>query len=371
MPKRVLDGEALWLSDKLNMVEPPRFRGEYANMHPLALANGSFECDSNKVWRAVYSYNRPDVSREIVAAILDEFERVHLLFRWTVEAGKVWGYWTGQEKPGRLPSAARMKERHEKEGLNPPSDQLERFQKSPITGIQRETIGQPLCSDTGGAIRSTIAEFLNNTGVSGVGSQQETIGQPIGSLGFGSGSGSGIGNGSDSGVQSISAQHPNLTSSHSEERQDNPLSTVKSVSSVPVLEPSPTPNEEDEASSLCQLLSDLISRSVGGDWQEHALAILKKFEFKQVEAISRWALDGVQDPDTSKFWKSCTFSMKNLRQHLLRIDGGGKLPPIVVQFTAFTKKSSVNSSTGNGRQQEYKQAQYSVATRRTTNAFLK
>jgi hypothetical protein len=110
---------------------------------------------------------------------------------------------------------------------------------------------------------------------------------------------------------------------------------------------------------------------VGGDWREHALAILTKFTYTEVEAICRWALDGQQDPDTSKFWKSCTFSMKNLRHHLLRIDDGGKQPPIVVQFTAFTKKNSGNASAGNGRQPEYKQSQYSAVARRTTNAFLK
>ena len=43
MPKRVVDGEAVWTSRKLKMIEPEWVRGEYTNLLPLALANGVFE----------------------------------------------------------------------------------------------------------------------------------------------------------------------------------------------------------------------------------------------------------------------------------------------------------------------------------------
>lgn len=102
MPARIIDGEALWRSDKLSKVEPPNFRAEYANMIPLALADGTFECNPRRVWSDVYAYNRPDIDIETVSAILDEFERVGLLTRKGDEKGKIWGFWVGIE--ARLPS---------------------------------------------------------------------------------------------------------------------------------------------------------------------------------------------------------------------------------------------------------------------------
>jgi hypothetical protein len=78
----------------------------------------------------------------------------------------VWGFWVGIDKPGRLPSAARQKERHEKTGEAVPQEKLREF----------------------------LGELIGN--------QQETIGMPIGSLGLGSGSGLGIGNGDGSGFGS-------------------------------------------------------------------------------------------------------------------------------------------------------------------------
>ena len=36
MPKRVIDGEGLWRSEKLARVQPEKFRAEYANQIPLA-----------------------------------------------------------------------------------------------------------------------------------------------------------------------------------------------------------------------------------------------------------------------------------------------------------------------------------------------
>jgi len=125
MPKRIINGEALWRSDKLAKVNPPKFRAEYANILPLALANGVFEVNPSRVWSEVYSYNRTDVSRGEVAKILQAFEDVGLLFRWTDDTGKAWGYWTGSEKPGRLPSRSMRK--HYEVGPTPPQDQLSAY----------------------------------------------------------------------------------------------------------------------------------------------------------------------------------------------------------------------------------------------------
>lgn len=127
MPKRIVDGEGVWQSDKLARVQPESFRAEYANLIPLALANGSFECNARRVWSSVYGYNRPSMTAEIVGKVLDEFERVGLLFRWKDSAGREWGYWTGIEKSGRLPSASRISSEHYKVGAMPPADELRRF----------------------------------------------------------------------------------------------------------------------------------------------------------------------------------------------------------------------------------------------------
>jgi len=98
----MVDGDALWRSDKLAQVQPPEFRAEYANLIPLALADGTFECNPRRVWADVYSYNRPDVDVRLVEKILSEFTRVGLLKCKTDENGKVWGFWNGIET--RLPS---------------------------------------------------------------------------------------------------------------------------------------------------------------------------------------------------------------------------------------------------------------------------
>lgn len=123
MPKRIVDGDGLWRSDKLSQVEPASFRAELANLIPLALANGSFECNPRLIWSRCYAYNRPDVTLEMVEKILAEFERVGILIRW--EAGtKTWGYWVGIEKTGRLPSSSRQQKKHEAIGPTPPTHLL-------------------------------------------------------------------------------------------------------------------------------------------------------------------------------------------------------------------------------------------------------
>lgn len=122
MPKRIIHGEGLWRSDKLARVTPPKYRAEYANLVPLALVNGVFEVNPSRVWAEVYAFNRPEISRDTVVAILKQFEDVGLLFRWTDAAGKAWGYWTGIDKPGRLPPESMRK--HYECGPEPPAELL-------------------------------------------------------------------------------------------------------------------------------------------------------------------------------------------------------------------------------------------------------
>jgi len=125
MPKRIVDGEGVWGSDRLRSVEPEWVRPEYANLIPLALSNGVFECSVRRVWRDVYGYNRPSMTEKKVAFILDALEKARLLFRFEA-LGKTWGYWVGIDKPGRLPSFER-RGKNEKSGPEPPQDQLQSF----------------------------------------------------------------------------------------------------------------------------------------------------------------------------------------------------------------------------------------------------
>lgn len=102
MPKRIIDGDSLWVSEKLSTV-PERYRVEYAWILPLAQVNGCFECSPMLVWRTCYSALRTDWRQEDVAVMLDEFEKAKMLFRWKVD-GKTFGFFIGAQKEGRLPS---------------------------------------------------------------------------------------------------------------------------------------------------------------------------------------------------------------------------------------------------------------------------
>src|ERR1700739_3419019 len=128
MTKRIIDSD-LWRSDKLSKIQPSWIKAEYANLIPLAQANGSFEANDRRIWANVYSFNRPEITIELVQEILKELERVKLLFRWTDGTGKPWAYFVGIDKPGRLPGKSR-RGRNESVGLEPPRDELFRFLES-------------------------------------------------------------------------------------------------------------------------------------------------------------------------------------------------------------------------------------------------
>lgn len=126
MPKRIVHGERVWGSDKLKAVQHKWMRAEYANLIPLAMANGTFECDPEKIWSLVYSYNRPEITKKKVQQILGEFERVKLLFRFDVD-GKPWGFWVNINCGGLLPPQTRIETGHERNGKPIPSEKLYEF----------------------------------------------------------------------------------------------------------------------------------------------------------------------------------------------------------------------------------------------------
>ena len=269
MPKRILDGESLWRSSKLAAVNPPSIRAEFANLIPLAMANGSFECDSRLVWSRVYAFNRPDVSVDDVAQILAEFERVRLLFRWNDPSGKQWGYWVGIDKPGRLPGKSR-RGRNEAVGADPPQDQLRKFMES--IGFHTEQNGN-------GKL-----------------------------LGFGSGLGLGSGE------------------IHSSESKDD--SDVALSASAKVVQDSNTLRKRPEPSPIATRLESLLRtaimatkpdaklpRSEGGPWAVTIDRMLRNDKGRTpdaIEAVLRYL-------PSSEFWSRNILSADNLRRNFDRV----------------------------------------------------
>lgn len=176
MPSRVINGEKLWGSLLLAKVKPG-YRAEYANLLPLALANGSFEGSDRKVWKTIYAENREDISLRKCSLILAEFERVGMLFRWQDESGRVWGYFPNIEKPGRLPPLSRLKQRHEKLGQLPPLSELNRF-------LEKRGLPPIASCDLPPSEREVNGTLASHTGSHGI-----ADGRPVVPLGSGSGSG--------------------------------------------------------------------------------------------------------------------------------------------------------------------------------------
>lgn len=132
MPKRIVDGEALWSSDKVASLAP-ELQAEYSWLLPLAMANGVFECNPGLILSRCYS-RRPRMTLAKVESILNTFAKVKLLFRWQHD-GKAWGYWVGMDAPGRLPSPER-RGKHEKVGPPVPMEELAAFVGTDSSGIQ-------------------------------------------------------------------------------------------------------------------------------------------------------------------------------------------------------------------------------------------
>ncbi len=101
MPKRVIDFDAMWGSDKLASCAEWA-QAEYAWLYGLADASGCFEVTNLRViWGRVAAI-RHNLTIERLEQIFDEFQDKGLLFVWEHE-GKRYGHWTGSDVPGRLP----------------------------------------------------------------------------------------------------------------------------------------------------------------------------------------------------------------------------------------------------------------------------
>jgi hypothetical protein len=101
MPKRVIDFDAMWWSDKLAACAAWA-QAEYAWLYGLADASGCFELTNLRViWGRVAAV-RGNFTIERLEQVFAEFQDKGLLFVWEYE-GKRYAHWTGSDVPGRLP----------------------------------------------------------------------------------------------------------------------------------------------------------------------------------------------------------------------------------------------------------------------------
>jgi hypothetical protein len=308
MPKRVVDGEALWQSSKLSQVLPLKYRGELANLLPLMSVNGSFEADARLIWAQVYGFNRPDVRLKDVEAMLKEFERVKILFRWKVGDNKVWGYFIGVEKSGRLPPPS--KRYSDAASTDIPEDLLAAFAGVKVTAPYR---------------RPTEAVSDRYTG-SGIG-LSDTIGLTSSPVNVGIESDTGINN---LNTVTISSSTPTILDARNEATQipiqQDASAEAKQLAIVfyqlvqdnPHFEYAPKEWENLWTSDFTTLLQDysfeqsqqIVVTSQKGNWQKYIIrpmALLKMADeiWGQVEKISRASSANkharfVPDPDDAQ-----------------------------------------------------------------------
>ncbi len=126
MPSRVIDGDKLHQSDKIAAL-PGWAQPEYPWLYCLADANGVLELTN---LRAIYARAyaiRSNFPFSKFTKLIQLFGDVGLLFVFQV-GGKRYGYWTGAERRGRLPSPS-TRARYNPIGILPPVDQLQDFYK--------------------------------------------------------------------------------------------------------------------------------------------------------------------------------------------------------------------------------------------------
>jgi hypothetical protein len=148
MPKRVIDFDALWASDKLaacaEWAQP-----EYAWLYGLADCAGCFELSNLRViWGRVGAIRR-NFSMERLEQVLDEFQDKGLLFVWN-ESGKRYGHWTGSDVPGRLPPAS-WRNRLERLAPAVPREQFAKYVAAHSVGVKNKSRCESLPDGTSAA----------------------------------------------------------------------------------------------------------------------------------------------------------------------------------------------------------------------------
>jgi hypothetical protein len=124
VPKRVIDFDAMWGSDKLASCAAWA-QAEYAWLYGLADACGCFEITNLRViWGRVAAI-RGNLTLERLQQVFDEFQDKGLLFVWECD-GKRYAHWTGSDVPGRLPAPS-WRMRLERFAPPVPKQQLEKY----------------------------------------------------------------------------------------------------------------------------------------------------------------------------------------------------------------------------------------------------
>jgi hypothetical protein len=126
MPKRIIEFESVWASDKLAACQEQN-RVEYVWLYGLADANGSFEITNMRVVWGKVSPIRPSLTLERLTDVFRDFEEHGLMFTWE-ENGKKFAHWVGSTKPGRLPAEGH-RARYQSFAPNVPMNQLLAYSK--------------------------------------------------------------------------------------------------------------------------------------------------------------------------------------------------------------------------------------------------
>jgi hypothetical protein len=173
MPKRVIDFDAMWGSDKLASCAEWA-QAEYAWLYGLADASGCFELTNLRViWGRVAAIRR-NFSLERLEQIFHEFQEKGLLFVWE-ENGKRYGHWTGSDVPGRLPAPS-WRVRLERLAPPVPKQQLaefmSRFSRGRAASPGGGFLGDSLQGSPQGSFKRPVSAELH-TSLEGFGEKAE------------------------------------------------------------------------------------------------------------------------------------------------------------------------------------------------------
>lgn len=148
MPKRVIDFDALWASDKISACAEWA-QAEYAWLYGLADCAGCFELTNLRViWGRVTAVRR-NFSMERLAQVFEEFQDKGLLFVWN-ESGKRYGHWTGSDVPGRFPPPS-WRNRLERLAPAVPREQFSKYIAAHSVGMKNKSHCESLPDGTSAA----------------------------------------------------------------------------------------------------------------------------------------------------------------------------------------------------------------------------
>lgn len=146
--KRLIDGEAVWRSDKLAKC-PEWVRPEYTWLYPLADAFGNFELDPRTIYGLVYK-KRDGFTEARLNELIEIFNQQGLLFIWEdPENGKRYAHWTNSES--HLPNASTRNRFKSSTPPCPPEPLIDYCQQYGIVLSDKNlTLIEDLASQTGG-----------------------------------------------------------------------------------------------------------------------------------------------------------------------------------------------------------------------------